>query len=210
MRRLRRVIRGTMWAVKGLLLCVALAALVAWPWSYGHPGRFDGQRWLVFAHRVDWLYLAAGWGNGRCGIRWEGTTYTDAWLDYGRKEAASNSPAWGWDWDPGAHQWEELDGTEPFGPFRVESRAKSQEGRTDVWRACSLPCWLLALVAGAWPAGSVALLVRCRRRVRRLAGTGCCRRCGYDLRATPETGGPRLAVCPECGAAGEEADGVTT
>jgi hypothetical protein len=28
----------------------------------------------------------------------------------------------------------------------------------------------------------------------------CCNRCGYDLRATPESSGPLLHVCPECGA----------
>jgi hypothetical protein len=29
---------------------------------------------------------------------------------------------------------------------------------------------------------------------------GRCPNCGYDLRATPESSGPLLHVCPECGA----------
>lgn len=38
-----------------------------------------------------------------------------------------------------------------------------------------------------------------RRRRARAASRGHCAKCGYDLRATPERGGPVLDRCPECG-----------
>jgi hypothetical protein len=54
-----------------------------------------------------------------------------------------------------------------------------------------LPIWplflLTAIVPSLW---TVSRLSR-RRRIRRLAA-GCCPRCGYDLRASPDR-------CPECG-----------
>jgi hypothetical protein len=51
-----------------------------------------------------------------------------------------------------------------------------------------LPLWLpLALVASV-PTWWAVRRIRQRRRV----GIGLCRRCGYDLRATPDR-------CPECG-----------
>jgi hypothetical protein len=52
-----------------------------------------------------------------------------------------------------------------------------------------LPYWLLATLTGLLPFSWLTLW---RRRLKRL-GSGRCRACGYDLRATPDR-------CPECGA----------
>jgi hypothetical protein len=53
-----------------------------------------------------------------------------------------------------------------------------------------LPLWFLAITTGLPP----ALWLRAFRRRRRRRREGLCRRCGYDLRASPER-------CPECGQA---------
>ena len=49
-----------------------------------------------------------------------------------------------------------------------------------------VPYWIVVLAAGVLPA------VYLRRRFRVPPSTSTCRRCGYDLRATPQR-------CPECG-----------
>jgi hypothetical protein len=64
-------------------------------------------------------------------------------------------------------------------------------GRRLGWWFAGMPLWLVAALAalppGAW--------WHCRRRRhRRGRRRGLCRRCGYDLRATPDR-------CPECGTA---------
>jgi len=55
----------------------------------------------------------------------------------------------------------------------------------------SFPYWLPAAMTAPLAVRAVRLAVEWRRRRRRHAA-GCCPRCGYDLRATPER-------CPECG-----------
>jgi hypothetical protein len=66
--------------------------------------------------------------------------------------------------------------------------------------ALALPYWFLCLLAAPLPLAWV-LRFRRRRRIARRAGSGLCKSCGYDLRATPEVSGALLPICPECGAA---------
>lgn len=55
-----------------------------------------------------------------------------------------------------------------------------------------VPWWFLLACVSLSPLRWVVPLVRRLRRVRNMRYQGCCRRCGYDLRATPTR-------CPECG-----------
>jgi len=69
--------------------------------------------------------------------------------------------------------------------FRYATVRKPDETR----RFVLVPYWAVVAVLLVLPARRARLLVRGWRRV----PAGCCRRCGYDLRATPDK-------CPECGA----------
>lgn len=70
-------------------------------------------------------------------------------------------------------------------------RALNAGGNPRFW-SVRIPFWSLAGVALPLPAARG--LRRWRRRRRR--AEGCCRACGYDLRATPHR-------CPECGTAAD-------
>jgi hypothetical protein len=79
---------------------------------------------------------------------------------------------------------------DPFGGRSVKPGAPPRPAATQrVW-IVHLPDWAIALVSAVLP----ALYVRGFYRRRRSRREGRCRRCGYDLRASPDR-------CPECGAA---------
>jgi hypothetical protein len=207
---LRRMVRWTLWAVKGVLALVAVAALVAWPWSYAQPARFQGRRWApaLKANRLDWLHVSVGWSGGRLGMEWywrayTGVTQDDIGPDYG-------APRWTWELHPGSPWQGRGEGRTTWGPFGWEfERFDWQTGLVETNRLAFLPCWVLALAAGTWPLASAALYVRRGRRARRLARSNRCRRCGYDLRSTPDASSPPLATCPECGEAAAAAKSLS-
>ncbi len=67
-------------------------------------------------------------------------------------------------------------------------------------RRLSVPLWPLIVATSVLPGLWLYGALRRRGRRYRLA-RGLCARCGYDLRATAEAGGPLLERCPECGSA---------
>lgn len=83
------------------------------------------------------------------------------------------SAAWSW------HGFESHDGTFVGSPYRL----------------LAVPYYALAGPAAVIAAVAVFPLLRPRRR------RGTCRKCGYDLRATPDGNGRLLSRCPECGEA---------
>ena len=203
---MRRLLSILLWIIKSLLLIVALAALFVWVWSYNHPGSVGCTRWWTASDRADGRDLACGWVNGRIVIgRWW-WTYSNGLLAEGKRQAGSHPPGWNWDYRARLDWWmkpriDSWINPQPgffWGPFCQYSFDSTSPDLIQGRRILSFPAWLVALVAGCWPVGSIALLIRRRRR---FTGIGCCSNCGYDLRATPSPGGELLPICPECGAA---------
>jgi hypothetical protein len=204
---LLRLFHWLLWGLRGLLLAIALLAFFAWPWSWWHPGFVSATRWWLEPERADRRDVAGGWMNGRIVIgRWW-WTFSGSLLDEGRKQAGSPPPGWRWGSRAVTMWWMDppVDGS--WGPFRRDFYDTIRPGLTDGRRVLSFPAWLLVLVAGCWPVVSIAILIRRRRRLRRLGRVGCCRNCGYDLRATPEGSGTLVERCPECGENSKESEG---
>jgi len=79
----------------------------------------------------------------------------------------------------------------PSNGFSYVNQSYTNSGQpVRVWQATA-PWWFVALLAGAL-AGAFTWCDARRSRLERWAQTGCCVRCGYDLRTTPDR-------CPECG-----------
>jgi hypothetical protein len=195
----RRLARWTLWVIKAALAAVALAALVAWPWSWQHPSRVVVTRRTDVsgpARQLERVEIDFGIGEGRVSLGRGLETYVDRWADLQRMMTEAEPKGW-----HRSDGWAVLPAPWPasIGPVWWWYFHYSGEDGTEERRYASFPCWLLALVAGAWPLASAALFVRRRWRAARRPRQNRCRRCGYDLRATPAATGPTLALCPECG-----------
>jgi hypothetical protein len=205
----RKTLRVFLWMIKGVLLLIALAALVMWPVSRGQRLRVTADRYLVnssgLRQRSDWeelLRYTVACLDGRLVLgkyrdRWERITVPSLAL----QEARMKGRGWKVERQKTRQSWDDSALPLNLGPIRWIHFSLDD----DLWRKCSYryyaaPLWLVALVTGIWPTISISLVVR-RRLRRRARREGLCLACGYDLRATPDPGGDLLAVCPECGKA---------
>jgi hypothetical protein len=196
---MQRIVRGLLWVIKGMLLAIALAALVLWPWSYGHGGSIELVRFVPGSERVERVELIVGWGDGRIHMGEGSFEYTGESLSYGRGVAAAQGTGWKWriqltkPWFSANHY------DHSWGPFRWVRRDSKDRDNSFSERFACVPLWLLALSIAVWPLTSLTLLFRRRSRYRRRVRLGQCLHCGYDLRATPQPSGELVTRCPECG-----------
>jgi hypothetical protein len=169
---------------------VALLALTFWPLSYWSERLFLVREFIPDVGS-DRRYFTSEVGC-RHGIAWAcwtpGEDLSGSELITMRfmRESAQQK---GWAHGGGGRVDWHLEGGKGWGNLRW-NETYGAVSRMILIRYWSLTCplWLLAGVAGAWPGVSTILWIRRRGKV----AAGYCRRCGYDLRASPER-------CPECG-----------
>jgi len=185
--------------VVSLLLFVAILGL--WASSGGNPIAIELSR--CFTSEPDHVRslhcVAAAWDGriilGRDRWRWEGER-----LEEGRARAADHGPAWRWTRSSTPGWWGQTYwGGSSWGPLRWDFTDWTTPAFLGERRLVSVPCWLVAMSAGSFPAWRGFRFLRRRQIRRQMARAGRCAACGYDLRATP-------GRCPECGARSAHSD----
>jgi hypothetical protein len=172
----------TLCAAASLLLCVAVCALWVrshWRWDQAAWRRVNGVGTVQSAHGRVVLDVRRSrwWGNG---ANWNGLWFTHepaptsgtispaAWMYALNVDAGDTFVAWehfGFGW----YVWQSRD-------------------RVNLIAAAAVPHWCLAGVTAVLPAWWAVRRWRARGKPK----PTLCRKCGYDLRATPDR-------CPECG-----------
>ena len=110
---------------------------------------------------------------------------------------AAVQPGWEYFDTPLPRRWPVRTGRFGFEAYRGRVTHFVRLPPTTLW-GVAVPHWGVAAVFALLPAWHV-LRRRNELARRRRAADGCCVRCGYDLRATPN-------ICPECGVASVAAD----
>ncbi len=195
-------------AILSLLLCIGVCVL----WVRGRGGSDQAawtyDRWLpdggaastqITLSSEKRLWLGIYWGqvgppNGQL-----------VWGYYLNADQSGGHPRLRFSRAP-YHPWEISGLIDPdrgasgWGPLRWSTSSRSRPKDGDDSRSITLGIshWLAALLLAIGP----TLRFKTLRRQRRIRRVGLCPKCGYDLRATPDPAGPRLAVCPECGRGG--------
>jgi hypothetical protein len=197
---MRRLLRIILWMVKGVLLVIALAALVMWPVSSASWRRVIVERYTVTAERAEWRLYHFGAQNGRLTLgRFVGVYDPNAVPVLIRKGVETGGQGWQWLWMSQPNRWNDDVWRSKWGPLRWDIYNSTKGSPSNRIHRFAAPLWLVALFTGAWPLLSIFLVIRRRIKRRRAVREGRCTHCGYDLRTTPDKSGALLAVCPECG-----------
>jgi len=208
---MRRTIRGFLWLTKGMLLAIALGALVARAVHQNHGTTTTFARYELGSGHVNRSdYRVSCFRGLICfvAIREHRALTNDPeflqWNDFyraatiaaksegsGWKVVSKTWPLGDWNWLPSYVHLDSVGSWHRM--FYWKSDGFEQPGYADRAVFVAARFWVIALLTGIWPISSVGLLLRQRIRKRRLIRSGQCPICGYDLRASPDR-------CPECGA----------
>jgi hypothetical protein len=176
LRRLRPLLRRTLPFASLVLLALSIAGWVRSHRVADTITRADGRpkhewRWGIAHFNGDLYFFRTDWEHAAAlAFAYPMWRHDDSTVRYLLNRRVGPLGQYGWH----THQWQ-----------------TKSDGSTLTVRIIGLPYWLLVLLF-ALPPAWWAIGWKRRRNARRRAA-GCCTRCGYDLRGTPDR-------CPECGA----------
>lgn len=147
---MRKVVPRVLSIIKTTLLVVALGAAGLWIWSYFQPGGISRERWNQSAGLAESDSSMAGYSSGRIIIGTRHLQYTGRALGLGQSTAAQSTRA-GWKFDDTRPWRDEKEWPSSFWPIRWDFSSATPPIARQL-RFVSFPCWLVVLVAGAWPA----------------------------------------------------------
>jgi hypothetical protein len=202
---MRKILCGFLWFIKGTLLLACLGSVILWWHSYRAYDRVSWERYYIKPNEVLRYKVMIDSSDGCLAVlSMKATTGPGPLLEphLGWARRLGGKSQWWFNFsdpftDPG--RWNHPS-FKRFGPLRWSEYHPRDPGFIDDTYTRAIYYWGLTPLLGAWPIASLALRLRRKARQRRRARTGHCQTCGYDLRATPESGGELLARCPECGA----------
>jgi hypothetical protein len=193
-------VKQLLWSVKALLLLIAVGVLVLWVASRGRALHLDVDWYRMLPQRADYHEYSFECENGWMVIGGsQQHNLGEGMIKIARDKA--NAHGDGRTWRAGS--WESARGDpelpSAWGPFSWNIQNLDAYDSTTDLGYFAAPCWLVATATGAWPLTTIGLMIRRRVRRWRRERSGCCARCGYDLRATTAKRGPLFESCSECG-----------
>lgn len=169
-------------------LALLLVAALAWLGSgVGAYVRFDCEPGDLYFYELDRGFL----------IRWDFRSSKWSFVDSTEARRREERRHWWFMWKP-IWRDENLSDALVDAPRQMLPQFKRGSNRQG-WEIVAIPLWIPFLALAVLAVVQLAPEWRRRRR----AWGGCCKRCGYDLRATPEQ-------CPECGLPARVRSGTTS
>jgi hypothetical protein len=151
-------VKAFLWIVKGVLLVIALGALVLWPMSRGKELRLERLQYEVREGQIEEYALPIICNNGQILVLTHvKQSWRDPWLADARRDAAAQADGSKWHLRSRRSRRSPMYFPSALGPFHWRFEDMDLWLGRSIIHAVSAPCWFVAPVAAVWPMASIGL-----------------------------------------------------